>query len=117
MASKPNKPAVPPVPVDARKLIKSVDAAKSSVVIQYMRDKTLHAYAIDEITVFKVNNVSGKVADIKPGMVVVDFLERDAHTLDSLTLTGYGETPAAAKPKPKLKPKPTPPPPPPPPQT
>jgi hypothetical protein len=95
--------------VDTTKVIKSVDAAGSSVVIQYMSDKTLHPYKIDDVTMLKVNNVAGKVADIKPGMVVDDFVERDDQTLDGLSVSGNGTSPPAAKPtaKPKPKPKPT----------
>jgi hypothetical protein len=80
----------PPPPVDTRKLIKSVDVAASSVVIEYMRDKTLHAYKVDSVTSLKVNNVSGTVAQIRPGMVVDSFLERDDQTLDGLSVSGYG---------------------------
>ena len=107
------KPAAPP-PIDPRKLVKSVDAKSSTLVIQYMRDKTLHTYTIDDLTTLKVNNEAGKISDIKPGMVVDDFLERTDTILDSLTLSGYGAEPAvkpAATPKPKPKPKPTTPPP------
>ena len=96
----------PPPPVDARKLIKTVDVKNSSVTIQFMRDKTLHPYKIDGMTVLKLNNQDGKVADIKAGMVVDDFQERYSDTLDSLSLSGYGETPVAAKPKTPAKPKP-----------
>jgi hypothetical protein len=107
------KPAAPPVPVDTRKMIKSVDAAAGTIVIQYMRDKTIHAYQVYELTSIKVNFVAGKIADIKPGMEVSDFLEKDSQTLDSISVTGSGTTSDAkptAKPKPKPKPKPTPPP-------
>jgi hypothetical protein len=104
-AATPAKPA----PVDPRKLIKSVSVPDSSVVIQFMRDKTTHAYKIDDITALKVNGVTGKVSDIKAGMVVDDFVERDDQTLDGLTVSGYGGDTSSAKPvaKPKPKPKPT----------
>jgi hypothetical protein len=106
-ASAPKKPAPPP---DVRKLIQSVDVKNSTVVIRIMRFKTDHTYKIDDFTVLTVNNAPGKLADVKPGMVVEDYLERGTDTLDSLTLTGYGTVPAAkpaAKPAP-LKPKPAP---------
>jgi hypothetical protein len=110
-ASAPKKPAPPP---DLRKLIQSVDVKNSTVVIRSMRYKEDHPYKIDDFTVLTVNNVSGKLADVKPGMVVEDYLERGTDTLDSLTLSGYGTVPAAkpaakpAPPKPKPTPKPTP---------
>lgn len=102
-ASKPKKPAPPP---DLRKLIKSVNTQSSSVVIVYMESKLTHTYRIDAVTVLKVNGIPGKIADIKPGMEVMDYLERDNDDLDGLTLTGYGEEPktkpkAAKKPAPK----------------
>jgi hypothetical protein len=111
MPTSASTPAPPP-PIDTRKLIKSVNAADSSIVIEYMRDKTLHPYKIDDITALKVNNVPGKVTDIKAGMVVDDYVERDGQTLDGLNVSGNGGTPTAAKPatKPKPKPKPTTPP-------
>jgi len=108
-------PKEPPPPPDTRKLIKSVDAAAGTIVIQNMRDKSIHTYKIDDLTTLTVNNVPGKIADIKPGMEVGDYLERYSDTLDSLTLHGYGTEPAvkktpAAKPAPKkpATPKPTP---------
>ncbi len=99
------KKAEPP-PVDPRKLIKTVDVKDSTVVIQYMRDQSLHNYVIDDLTTLTINNASGKIDGIKPGMVVDDFLERTDKILDSLTVSGNGgtTTPAAAKAKPKPKP-------------
>jgi hypothetical protein len=98
----------PPPPPDMRKVIQGVDTKNSAVVIVYMESKQTHTYRIDDITVLKVNGVPGKLADIKKGMVVTDYLERDNDDLDGLTLTGYGEEPAAAKPAAKAKPKPKP---------
>ena len=102
----------PEPPADLRKLIKSVDAANSLVVIQYMNDKTTHAYKIDDVTMLKVNNVVGKISDIKPGMLVDDYVERDDQTLDGLSVSGESAPAAAPKPKAPAKPaksKPTPP--------
>jgi hypothetical protein len=92
-----------------RKVIQSVDAKNSAVVIVYMESKLTHTYHIDDVTVLKVNGVPGKLADIKKGMVVTDYTERDNDDLDGLTLTGYGgDTTPAAKPAAKPKPKPKP---------
>jgi hypothetical protein len=96
------KPKEPPLPPDTRKLIKSVDVKAGSLVVVNLRDKSLHTYAIYELTVITVNNVKGTIADIKPGMVVDDYMERDDTTLDSLSLSGYG-TPAPDKSKAKKK--------------
>jgi hypothetical protein len=100
----PAKKAAPPP--DPRKLIKTVDVKGSTVVVQYMRDKSFHTYLIDGLTTLTINNVPGKVDGIKPGMVVDDFLERTDKILDSLTVSGYGGTPTPAAAKPKAKPKP-----------
>ena len=96
----------PPPPPDMRKVIQSVDTKNNAVIIVYMNSKQTHTYRIDDMTVLKVNGVPGKLVDIKKGMVVADYLERDNDDLDGLTLTGYGEEPAAAKPAAKPKPKP-----------
>lgn len=98
-----------PPPPDMRKMIKSVDAKNSAVVIIYMNNKQTHTYRVDDMTALKVNGVAGKFADIKAGMEVADYAERDNDDLDSLTLTGYPEEPKpAAKPKAKPAPKPKP---------
>ena len=60
-----NKAQTPPPAVDPRILIQSVDASSSTIVVQYMRDKTTHAYTLDDITVVTVNNSPGKFSDIK----------------------------------------------------
>ena len=103
-----SKVAKPPPPVDARILIKSVDLKAGTVTFRYMRSAKApdHTYAIDGTTQLKVNNVAGKITDIKSGMVVSSYLERDNDNLDGLELSGYGEQPAAAKPKKPAKPKP-----------
>ena len=104
-ASKPKEPAAPP---DLRKLIKSVDAKASTVTIVNNRDKSTHTYKVDDQTTVMVNNQPVKFPEIKPGMVVDDFVERDSDDLDSVSLTGYGTEPVV-KSKKSEKPKPTPP--------
>ncbi len=95
------------------KKIESVLVDKNAVVIYFTTSKISRTYHIDANTALKVDGVAGTIGDIKPGMVVADYLERDNDDLDALTLTGYGEEPAptpppAAKPKPKPQPKPKP---------
>jgi hypothetical protein len=91
--------APPAPPVDPRKLITAVDAAAGAIVIEYMRDKTNHSYVLDGLTAIKVNNSTGTIAQIKVGMQVRDFVERDAHTLDSITVSNADPAPVAPKKK------------------
>ncbi len=71
-------------------MIESVDVENSSVVIIYMHSSLLHTYRLDENTVLTINGSRGKVADIKSGMEVTSYLERDNDELDGLTLSGHG---------------------------
>ena len=91
------KPA--PAPVDPRILIKSVNAATGTIVIQYMRDKTVRTYTMDDLTVIKINDNPGKMADVKVGMQLTAYVERDAHTLDSASIDNAspGPTPPPKK--------------------
>jgi len=73
----------------ATKTIQSVLADKNSVVIFYKESKIERTYRIDANTELKVNGVAGTFADIKAGMQVQDYMERDNDDLDSLTLIGY----------------------------
>jgi hypothetical protein len=74
-----------------------------------MVDQQTHKYKVDDVTTLSVNGSPGKLADIKAGMEVKDYVERDNDDLDSLTLSGFGgatepaKTAAKAKPKPKPK--------------
>jgi hypothetical protein len=88
-AAPPKKPAgPPPPPTDMRKMIQSVDAANNEVVILYKVNKATHTYRIDGVTTLNINGNPGKFSDIKAGMEVKDYTERDNDDLDSLTLTG-----------------------------
>ena len=100
------KSTTPAAPPDVRKLIKSVDAKANTITIVYDRDKSTHIYKIDDMTKLTLNNQPGKFADIKPGMVVDDSLERDNDDLDALTLSGDGAPKPVVKPKTTVKPKP-----------
>jgi len=73
----------------ADKTIQSVLADKSEVVIFYKQSKIERTYHIDANTQLKVNGVPGTIGDIKAGMVVKDYMERDNDNLDSLTVMGY----------------------------
>jgi hypothetical protein len=99
-ASAASKPPPPPPPVDTRILIKAINAANSTVDIEYMRNKSVHTYKIDDLTAVKVSNTTSKFADIKVGMKVDDSVERDNDTLDSITVE-TDHTPAPSAPKKK----------------
>jgi hypothetical protein len=90
LAALPGRADDPPPP-PAIKKITSVDAATSTVVISLVTTKVLHTYKIDDFTKLKINGIPGKFADIKSGMEIRDYLERDNDTLDELTLIGYGD--------------------------
>ena len=99
-------PTPTPTPDDTRKLIQAVDTANNTVTIQYMRNQLTHTYGFHDLTLIKVNGVKAKVADIKVGMQVRDYVERDSHTLDSITVDvadappgGGAAAPGAAAPK------------------
>jgi hypothetical protein len=96
LVSASSQPAPAPV-VDRRKLIQSVNAASDMVVIVFMRDNSTRAYTLDDLTTIQVNHVPAKIADIKSGMQVRDFIERDGQTLDSLTVDKADPAPAKAK--------------------
>jgi hypothetical protein len=81
------------------KTIQTVLPDSNSVVIFFAKSKLMRTYHIDDTTALKVNGVAGKFADIKPGMQVMDYLERDNDDLDSLTLSGYGDDDDTAKKK------------------
>ena len=52
-----------------------------------MRNGTTHTYTLDSLSVIKVGDANaegGKIGDIKVGMQVRDYIERDDHTLDSI---------------------------------
>jgi hypothetical protein len=73
----------------ADKTIQSVMADKNEVVIFYKQSKIERTYHIDANTQLKVNGVTGTIGDIKAGMVVKDYMERDNDALDSLTVMGF----------------------------
>ena len=84
---KGKKPAHPPT--DTRILIGSVDASAGTIVIKFTSaDKPVTTtYTLDGLTAITVNNAPGKIAQIESGMQVRDYVERDSHTLDSITVS------------------------------
>jgi len=82
-----------PAADDPRILIKSVDATAGTVEFEYMTNKTTHVYKIDGGSTVKVNDASGTITDIKPGMQVRDSAERDSDTLDSISVSAADPAP------------------------
>jgi hypothetical protein len=86
-------------PEDTRNLIHAINAAAGTIEIEYMRNKQTHTYSLDDITMIKVNNVPGKITDIKTGMQVRDYVERDDHTLDKIVVDKADPAPSVPKAK------------------
>jgi copper chaperone CopZ len=88
-----------PPPIDTRILIKSVDVKAGTITVKFMRDakQPPHTYTIDGFTVLNVNNVKGTIDEVKPGMQVRSYVERDDVALDSIDV-GIAD-PAPALPK------------------
>ena len=84
VAVDPNQPVV----AGPDKTIQSVLADQSSVVILFAKSKIQRTYHIDASTSLTVNGVPGTFGDIKAGMEVKDYTERDNDDLDSLTVIG-----------------------------
>ncbi len=72
------------------KTIQAVLSDTNSVVIFFAKSRLQRTYRIDDTPALKVNGIPGKFSDIKQGMQVMDYLERDNDDLDSLTVIGYG---------------------------
>lgn len=88
---------VAPPPVDPRILVTSVDSGAGTIEIKYMRNKTTQTYKIDDITAVNVNDHPGKIADIEVGMQVRGSVERNAQTLDSISVGTADPAPKGAK--------------------
>ena len=73
-------------PDDTRKIVRAVDRSSNSIEVQTMFDQAMHHYKIDPATVIVVNGGAGKFSNIKVGMQVNDYVERDSQTLDSISL-------------------------------
>ena len=91
-------PPAPDSPDDTRKIVRAVDRSAGSVEVQTMFDQAMHHYKIDLGTVITVNGGAGKISDIKVGMQLDDYVERDPETLDSISLVpGDGANATTAK--------------------
>jgi predicted Zn-dependent protease len=83
-------------PPDMRKMIKSVDVPNSTITISYAYGKQVHVYKIDAFTSVQVDGSSAKVSDIKAGMEVAEYTERDSDDLDSVSLLSKTSAPTIA---------------------
>lgn len=88
---------------DTRVLIESVNTAASTVVIKYMDKGTTQTYTIDGLTSIKVGDNTGTFAQIRAGMQVRDSVERDDHTLDSISVSAADPAPKGAPKEKKQK--------------
>lgn len=77
-----------PTVTGSSKTIQTILADKSSIVIYYAETKTQRTYRVDGNTQIQVNGSAGTFSDLKVGMTVKDFMERDADDLDSLVVGG-----------------------------
>ena len=82
---------VAPPPPESKSVVTAVNAKTHEVTIKfktssYAAAKNLHVYKLDEISTITINRVPGKFEGIRVGMIVQGITERDAHTLDNITL-------------------------------
>ncbi len=79
-----------------RKLIQKVDAAHGSVTIVYQHSHKTKEYKVDAMTSIKIDGSTGKLSDVKGGMEVSDYTERDNDNLDGLVLLSRTSAPTVA---------------------
>jgi hypothetical protein len=91
------KSKVPRPPPDPRILIIAVKPQTREIDIVYKRTGQKETYIVDDITEVTLVNSPGTFADIKVGQQIFSYVERDAHTLDSLTVGPADAAPVAPK--------------------
>jgi hypothetical protein len=82
---------IAPPPPEVFSKVTAVNASTHEVTILFRKGDIVLAkkptvYTIDDMTTVTVNGAPGKFSDIHAGMYVMGTTERDAHTLDNLTL-------------------------------
>jgi hypothetical protein len=87
----------PPPPPDPRILILEVKPATREIVIVYKRTGQKETYSIDDFTQVTLIRAPGTFADIKAGQEIFAYTERDAHTLDYVTVGPADPAPVATK--------------------
>jgi hypothetical protein len=88
----------------AQTTVTAVDPANMTVAITLKHREVAHTYKIDNGTRINADGVATKLANIRVGQVVTNFVERDSSALDLLEVTGRGTAPAAPAPaKPAAK--------------
>ena len=78
-------------PPESKSTITAVNLKTHEITIKYKTSsynsaRNLRTYTLDEISTITINHVRGKFEEIQVGMVVLGTTERDAHTLDNITL-------------------------------
>jgi hypothetical protein len=81
----PAKPKGPP-PMDPRILVTAVDVPNQQITITYKRTGQKVKYGVDFMTHVTVDNNPGSLKDVKVGQQIFDYVARDAHSLDVLTV-------------------------------
>jgi hypothetical protein len=92
-AAKP-KPKAPP---DPRILVTAVNLAAKQISVKLRRTGQVTIYTVDDLTHVTFQNNPGSISDIKIGQQVFEYVERDGHTLDSLTVGPADPAPTAPK--------------------
>jgi hypothetical protein len=84
-------------PVDDRILVTAVDLAHDQITIVFKRSGQKTSYTVDDFSQVTFQNSPGSIKDIKVGNQIFSYVERDGHTLDSLTVGTAELAPSAAK--------------------
>jgi len=105
--AKDRKPPPPAPPVDTRILVTAVDIPNQQVTFVYQDNQKKQVYTVDFTTTVTVLGNKGSLADIKVGQQVVNFVERDSATLNSIEVTTAGPPPPSATPAKKQKQQPS----------
>ena len=95
-AAKKNTVSAPP---DPRILIVAVVPADKQITVILKRTGQKTVYTVDDLTQITFQNNPGSFSDIKVGQQIFTYAERDAHTLDSLTIGPADPAPTAPPPR------------------
>ncbi len=94
-AAAKKKAAAPPP--DNRTLVKQVDPGKQQIVLTFKREKKDVTYTADGNTAITVDGQPGTLKDVKTGMELTGYIERDETSLDSFSVQTATSPPKAKK--------------------
>jgi len=86
----------PPPPVDKRILVTNVDVPNQQLAIVYQDNKKREVYIVDQLTAVTVQGHKATLKDIKVGQQVLDYVERDEQSLDSVSVATAGPSAAVS---------------------